>query len=540
MALTIRICSAAALLALCPALAMAGVPEPSALGLYVRARAALGAGQPTQAAESYAAALTADPGSSVVAVRAYRVAIEAGDFDLALRSFRAIDAADALPADAQLLVYLAALRDRDWARARAQLDVLAKQPGIGFLAPLLGNWLELATRAPVAVNAGKAVGQRPNAYAAENAALIALARGQSDDALLAIKTLWTIDPYRAGSLRLAAASTLADRKMKDKASALLVANDAAAQRARTLIAAGKPLGVSVFSPSEGAAFLLARVAGDLITEGSGRSALTMARLASFAAPQNARIQLMLAGALSGRQRHAEALEIASVIMRDPVYGEDAASLRIDQLEKAGRVDEALVEARGRAMRSANDAARVGDIEARRGNHHAAYAAYRELISQLGDKADAKLIYAAGNAADLAGDWTNARPMLERALALSPDDPVILNELGYGLVANGGDLARGAKMIARAAELQPNNAAIIDSLGWAHYRKGALAEAIPLLERAMSLDLSQPEIAEHLGDAYWAAGRRIDARYVWTAARVLAEGDQRARLDTKIADGLGTR
>lgn len=540
MARTIRTCSAVALLALCPALAMAGVPEPSALGLYVRARAALGAGQPTQAAESYAAALTADPGSPIIAARAYRVAVEAGDFDLALRSLRAIDAADAMPADAQILLYVAALRDRDWTRARTQLDVLAKLPGIGFLAPMLGGWLELTTRTPVAINSGKAVGQRPNAYAAENAALIALARGQGDDALLAIRTLWTIDPYRAGSLRLAAASTLADRKQKDKATSLLVADDAAARRARALIAAGKPLGVSVASPLEGAAFLLARISGDLIVEGSGRSALTMARLASFAAPENPRIQLMLAGALSGRGRHAEALAIAETVTRDPVYGEDATSLRIDELEKTGRVEEALSEARTRAARSPNDAARVGDIEARRGNHAAAHAAYSAAIAQLGDKADVKLVYAAGNAADLAGDWPKAQPLLERALVLSPDDPSILNELGYGLVANGDDLARGAKLIARAAELQPNNAAIIDSLGWAHYRKGALAEAIPLLERAMSMDLSQPEIAEHLGDAYWAAGRRIDARYAWTAARTQSDGDDRARLDTKIADGLGVR
>lgn len=539
MAPTIRTCSAA-LLALYPSLAMAGVPEPSALGLYVRARVAIGAGQPVQAAESYAAALTADPDSTTIAARAYRIAVEAGDYDLALRSLRTIAVADALPADAQILLYIAALRDRDWARAKTQLDVVAKQPGLGFLAPMLGGWLELATLAPVVVNAGKAVDQRPNAYAAENAALIALARGRNDDALQTIKTLWAIDPYRAGSLRLAAASLLEDRKLKDQAADLLVADDAAVVRARALIAAGKPLGISVDTPLDGTAFLLARVAGDLIVEGGARSALTIARLASFAAPENPRIQLMLAGALSGRGRHGEALAIAETLMRDPVYGEDAASLRIDALEKTGRVDAALAEARGRADRSANDAARVGDIEARRGNHAAAYTAYSGAIARLGGNADAKLIYAAGNAADMAGDWPNARPMLEHALALAPDDPVILNELGYGLIANDLDLARGAKLIARAAELQPNNAVIIDSLGWAQFRKGALGEAITLLERAMAMDLNQPEIAEHLGDAYWTAGRRIDARYTWTAARTQAEGEQRSRLDTKIADGLGAR
>jgi tetratricopeptide (TPR) repeat protein len=530
---TIRICSAL-LIALMPIAGEARQSDPSAVSLYVRARIGTGT---DQAAKDYSAALTADPASTAIAFRAYREAVEAGDYMLAQRSAGAIERAGAIPPDAHILQYVAALRNGDWEAAKARLTLLGEQPGLGFLAPMFAGWLELATRAPVSVNRGKAIESRPNAYAAENAALLALAKGDTDPAVLAIKELWTLDPYRAGSLRLAAASLLADRKAKDGALSLLVAHDAAADAARAQIAAGKSLGVSVASPLDGAAFLLARIAGDLIVEGSGRSALTMARLAAFAAPDNARIRLMVAGALAARKRHAAALTITEQILGDPVYGDDAASLRIDELEALARIDRAVELAAARAHRSLNDESRIGDIEARRGNHAAALQAYSRVIDKLGDKAQWPLVYAAANAAESAGSWAEARPLLERALTIAPDQPLILNELGYGLVTRGEDADRGRSLITRAAELAPDNAAIVDSLGWSHFKRGALGEAIPLLERAARLDVSQPEISEHLGDAYWRAGRRIEARYAWAAARILEDGEASTRLDAKISDGL---
>jgi tetratricopeptide (TPR) repeat protein len=337
-------------------------------------------------------------------------------------------------------------------------------------------------------------------------------------------------------LRLAAASLLADRKAKDRALSLIVAHDSAANAARARIAAGKSLGVSVSSPLDGVAFLVTRIAGDLIVEGSGRSALTMARLAGFAAPENARIKLTVAGALAARKRHAAALALAEQVTGDPVYGDDAASLRIDELEALGKTDQALEAAATRAHRSLNDAARIGDIEARRGNHTAALQAYRRIIDQSGHKAEWPLVYAAASAAENGGNWAEAKPLLERALALAPDQPSILNQLGYGLIMRGENVARGAKLVAKAAELAPDNASIVDSLGWSHFRRGSLSDAIPLLEKAARLDNNQPEISEHLGDAYWQAGRRIEARYAWAAARILVDGDATTRLDAKISNG----
>jgi tetratricopeptide (TPR) repeat protein len=529
---TIRICSIA--LVMFPALVEARRAEPSTLGHYVRARVADQRGQSEQAVRSYAAALASDPENVMIASRAYRVAVDAGTYALAVRSAQTIDIAGVAPPDAHILLYILALKNRDWRAAEQRLTVLAREPGLGFLAPLFGRWLEAMTRMPLTLRAPKQVDRTANAYITENDALVALSKGDVDDAVVSIKGLWTLEPYRAGSLRLAAADQLVKRNQKARAIELIVADDVASTKARTIIENGGNLGVSVSSPLEGAAFMLARVAGDLIVEGSDRSGLTIARLAAFAAPKNARIKLMVAGALSARKDHEVALAIVDTVIGDPLYGDDAASFRIEQLEELGQTDTALTEARARAVASPNDLARVGDIELRRGNFSAAAAAYQRALSAQGANVGWTLVFAAANAYDSAGDWAAAKPLLERALAMAPDEPAILNELGYGLIMHGGDLDRGITLIAQAAALRPDDAAIVDSLGWAAYKRGAFGQAIPLLERAVRLDQTQAEIGEHLGDAYWAAGRKIDARYAWSAARVHAKGEAEVRLDGKIA------
>jgi tetratricopeptide (TPR) repeat protein len=527
-----RICSVALLLS--PVAANARRPEATVLCHYLRARLADQADASALAVRHYAAALTAAPDDLSIASRAYAQAIEAGDYAVAVRAGQNLDRAGAITPDGHVLLYIAALRARDWPGATQRLTLLSKERSLGFLAPLFGRWLETVTQTISGLPKATAFDPAPNAYFVENQALIALSRGEIDDAVLTIKGLWAIEPYRAGSLRLAAASQLADRDQKMPALELIVADDSSASKARTMINAGRSLGVSVVTPLDGAAFILARVAGDLIVDGNSRSGLAIARMAEFAAPKNARIKLMVAGALAARNRHQDALAIADTIITNPLYGSDAASFRIEQLEALGKFDVALAEARARAVLSPNDQSRIGDIEQRRRNFPAAAAAYQQALDALGTKADWRLVFATANAYDNAGLWQSARPLLERALAIAPGEPGILNELGYGLVANGDDLDRGLALISQALRLRPDDAGIIDSLGWAQFKSGAFAAAMPLLEHAVRLDPTQPEIGEHLGDVYWAAERRIDARYAWAAAGVYAEADASERLKAKIA------
>ena len=124
-----------------------------------------------------------------------------------------------------------------------------------------------------------------------------------------------------------------------------------------------------------------------------------------------------------------------------------------------------------------------------------------------------------------------------AMALSPDNPLLLNFLGYGQLERGENLDGAEAMVRKASALRPDDASITDSLGWAQFKRGRTDEAIATLQRAAAGDPAQAEIHEHLGDALYTAGRRIEARFAWRAALVTAEDKARKRLEAKLATGL---
>jgi len=531
---TIRTCSA---LALAAALASTGAAakrvEPSALGAYIRARVAEKASDSPTAVASYAAALTMSSDAAMVAFRAYRAGVDGGDFALALRAAQTLERTGIVPPDARVLLYIADVRDRDWRAAAKRLDQIEDQDGFDFLAPLFRGWLAQATGETVVPSKVTA-----SAYVGENDLLIGIATGSSVDNVVAVKGLWTTDVYRASTLRLAAAASLSARKQRLAALALLTGDDPTIVAARDAVGRGKRLAGAVDNPARGAAFVLARMAGDLMSESSARSAITLARLATFADPASPNARLVAATALGLAKRNAEALALVDSVARDPVYADLARSMRIDRLEGLGRIDEAYAEASRRASRTVNDMTRLGDIEARRARYGEAAGHYRRAVDTLGsEKASAQLWLALGNALEQSGDWAAARPALENALKLAPDDPRLLNQLGYGMAARSENLDRALQLLRKADTANPENAAITDSIGWAEYKAGRIDRAVEVLERARMLDPTEPEIAEHLGDVYWAAGRKVEARYAWTAAREAASSDSRARIEGKIDQGL---
>ncbi|HWI86024.1 MAG TPA: hypothetical protein VNT42_06860, partial [Sphingomonas sp.] len=149
-----------------------------------------------------------------------------------------------------------------------------------------------------------------------------------------------------------------------------------------------------------------------------------------------------------------------------------------------------------------------------------------------------LLLQQGAALDQAGDWEGSKAALSRAYALAPDQAVILNQLGYSQIEHHEDLERAAKLIIQASKLRPDDPAIIDSLGWVTYLRGNPLDAAPLIERAAAGAPGEPAINEHLGDVYWALGRQYEARYAWRAALITADDKDRPRLIAKIDTGLG--
>lgn len=135
-------------------------------------------------------------------------------------------------------------------------------------------------------------------------------------------------------------------------------------------------------------------------------------------------------------------------------------------------------------------------------------------------------------------WDKAEPLFRRALELSPNEPMVMNYLGYSMVEKKINLQEALAMIKKAVELKPNDGYIVDSLGWAYYQLGDYEQALIHCERAVELQPADPVIGEHLGDVYWRVGRRLEARFQWQHARDnKPEPADLARIEEKLNKGL---
>jgi tetratricopeptide (TPR) repeat protein len=153
-----------------------------------------------------------------------------------------------------------------------------------------------------------------------------------------------------------------------------------------------------------------------------------------------------------------------------------------------------------------------------------------MISQP-DRRHWVYFYARGTSYERLKTWPPAEADLKKALELFPDQPLVLNYLGYSWVDQGINLDQGMQLIERAVAVKPDDGYIVDSLGWAHYMRGNYAEAVRYLERAVELRPDDPVLNDHLGDALWRVGREREARFQW---------DQSLSLKPEPEDALKTR
>jgi Flp pilus assembly protein TadD len=176
----------------------------------------------------------------------------------------------------------------------------------------------------------------------------------------------------------------------------------------------------------------------------------------------------------------------------------------------------------------------------RGEHryNESVAAYTEAIARVRppDQANWAMFFERGIAFERAGRWPDAEADFEHALVLAPDQPSVLNYLGYSWTERGENLVRARQMIERAATLRPNDGAILDSLGWIMLREGDVPGAVRNLERAVELEPEDATINGHLGDAYLAANRKLEATFQWRRALTLnPDPDESTRIAGRLRD-----
>jgi len=162
-----------------------------------------------------------------------------------------------------------------------------------------------------------------------------------------------------------------------------------------------------------------------------------------------------------------------------------------------------------------------------------------LIASMGTRADWQIYYRRAVALERLNRWPDAQRDLDKALQLKPDQPEVLNYLGYSWVNRGVKVKDGMAMIQKAVDAQPEEGAFVDSLGWAYYRLSDFKNAVATLERAVSLEAGDAEINDHLGDAYWRVGRHDEARFQWQAVLTMKpDAEVKARAEAKLASAEG--
>ena len=153
--------------------------------------------------------------------------------------------------------------------------------------------------------------------------------------------------------------------------------------------------------------------------------------------------------------------------------------------------------------------------------------------------DWRLLYSRGVALERMGKWPEAQADLQAALKIRPDEPELLNYLGYSWIDRGQNLKEAMGMVEKAVAADPRSGAMVDSLGWAYYRLGDYKNAVDKLEQAVELEAGDPEINGHLGDAYWKVGRKDEAQFQWRRVLTLKPDDKvKVATEAKLASGLG--
>jgi tetratricopeptide (TPR) repeat protein len=155
-----------------------------------------------------------------------------------------------------------------------------------------------------------------------------------------------------------------------------------------------------------------------------------------------------------------------------------------------------------------------------------------------EKGNWVMFYFRGICYERSHQWPAAEADMKKALGLYPDQPLVLNYLGYSWVDQGIHLDEGMDMIRRAVDQRPDDGYIVDSLGWAYYRIGNYDEAVKNLERAVELKPEDPTINDHLGDAYWRVGRTLEAHFQWSHAKDLnPDPEELPKIEAKLKEGL---
>jgi tetratricopeptide (TPR) repeat protein len=303
--------------------------------------------------------------------------------------------------------------------------------------------------------------------------------------------------------------------------------------------AGKTLEPFVRTPEQGAAEVLYGL-GAASSRQDELDAMIYLRLALYLVPKNSLAVVTLGNIYESIKQNERAIDVYETVPeKDPLR--TTADIQTGQiLDALHRSDEAIKYLKQVVEEHPKDEdalSALGNLQSGRKQYADAVETYTKAIAESSkpEKANWPLYYFRGIAYERQKKWPQAEADFKQALSLFPDQPLILNYLGYSWVDQGMNLDEAFNMLHRAVELRPTDGYTVDSLGWADYKLGRYDEAVKELERAIDLKAADPVINDHLGDAYWHVGRKLEAHFQWNHARDLIQYNKDLDPNTETED-----
>jgi Flp pilus assembly protein TadD len=534
--------------------ATAGDQARSLLGSYLAGRVARSNHDTTAASEFYRNALKRAPDDPLVVESSFMAEAAEGNFAEATALARNVVANQ--PGHRLALMWLAtdAMKNRQFTAANEHLVRATGGGAIGELTTTLARaWVRIAdgnSTGALELLRNLRIGDGAQNYVRYHRALISDLAGRRPEAAREFEAVFKQDP-RTPRLALAYAQHAASGGDLKLARSILKDHiDRTEGEAQPMVRAlqrqlqgTEVVRLLIESPEQGYSEVFYGLGEALAGEGGVSLATVYLQMSLMLRPQSPFALAALANVYEITRRYEAAIAAYDRIPRGTPLEKSIEIRKGVNLNLLDRVEEAKVLLERVAADSSTDVralVTLGDIM-RFHKRFAEAVEYYTRVINLTPKPEAKhwiYWYARGSSYERLKKWPQAEVDLLKALQLSPDQPLVLNYLGYSWIDQNRNLKQGMAMIEKAVAAKPDDGYIVDSLGWAHFRLGNFKEAVKHLERAVELRPEDPTLNDHLGDAYWRVGRQREARFQWEQALTLKpEPEEIEKIKAKLQNGL---
>ncbi|GAA5656767.1 MULTISPECIES: tetratricopeptide repeat protein [Brucella] len=527
-------------------------------GAYLAGRTAESDNNLATAVDFYRQAMAFDPGNAQIKQDLLLVLLTEGRFKDALPLAEELKNVPDIERFSRVALAIDAI-DRKQYRKVGPLLMLSLQSDMDRLATgFMSAWVKVGQGNPKQALADIQKMQGPEWYGlfrTYNSALIADLAGQKQEARDFYQQ--AIDDRPGGSAapdtyeRIVMAYASFKLRQGDKEGAIKTLNDAAEllngrmtiTEMREKIEAGEKYGRLIKTAQEGTAEALYTLGTAINRSGAEAFAKLYLQMSLPLRPDNDATLYQL-GDISAKLRQPEkAIDYYGRVPEKSPYRRDAEMQRALNLAENDQSADAVKQLRVLLDRDKTDMRTylaLGGVYAQDKNFADAAKIYDAAVEQIKtpERKDWPVFYQRGIAYERLKQWDKAEPNFRKALELYPDQPQVLNYLGYSWVDRGENLDEALGMIKKAVELRPQDGYIVDSLGWAYYMLGRYDEAVVELEKAVKLRPEDPTINDHMGDAYWRVGRLLEATFQWNHAIAgKPEPEDLVKIEAKLKKGL---